>query len=123
MSRYTTLSQSRAICTLLPVLCGNGSVVPFLLFQRCQSITVDAAKFTAARDMCVAVTETAQQSDSSWLNFAQIWLPQCNASFSSPSFVYLDDHSRHVTWKFIQFAAQHGLYEGNTKGVAQDDIR
>lgn len=40
------LSRGRAsIWTLMPVLCGDGSVTACLLLQRCQSVPVDAAKF------------------------------------------------------------------------------
>ena len=116
LKAYTTgngvpLSCGRAaIWTLLPVLCGDGSVSATLLLQRCQSLPVDAVKFTSANDLCVAATENAQQSDDSWLSFAKIWLPRTNSSFADPGFVYIDGHSSHVTRAFIQAAAEHSIY-------------
>ncbi len=80
-----------------------------LLLQRCQSLPVDAAKFTAAHDLCVAATENAQQCDQSWLRFAEIWLPRCNASFDNPGFVFVDGHSSHVTRAFIEMCAKYSI--------------
>lgn len=116
LKTYTTgnrvpLSQGRAsIWTLLPVLCGNRSILATLLLQRCQSVSVDAATFSATNDLCIAATENAQQTDDMWLEFANVWLPLCGTSFKNPEFVYIDGHSSHVTRSFIQLAATHGLY-------------
>lgn len=49
MNKSLPLSVARAsIWTLLPVFCGDGSMLSCLLLQRCQTIAVDAAKFLVA---------------------------------------------------------------------------
>ena len=75
-----------SIWTLLPVLCGDGTVIFSLLLQRCQSLPVDAAKFTSTNNACVAATENSRQCDNSWLQFAEICLPQWDTSFSQTGF-------------------------------------
>ncbi len=98
------------VWTLMPVFRANRTVVSSLLLQRCQSIPIDAAKFTAYHDLCVSSTENAQQTEDSWVNFALEWLPRCGASFESPGIVFIDGHSSHVTREFIYLAARYGLY-------------
>ncbi len=105
------LSCGRAsIWTLLPALQGSGNMLTSILLQRCQSLPIDAAKFTAAHDLCVAATENAEQCDQLWLRFAEIWLPRCNASFDNPGFVFVDGHSSHVTRGFIEMCAKYSIY-------------
>ena len=76
---YTTsggvaLSSGKAsIWTLPTVLKSSREMLASLLLQRSESLSVDAAKFMALHDLCVAATENAQQCDDSWLNFFRIW--------------------------------------------------
>ena len=110
MNRRVPLSRDRAaIWTLLPVLSANGKVVTTLLLERCRSLPVDAMKFCASHDLCVAATENAQQTEDSWIRFANVWLPKCGTSLENPGLVYVDGHSTHVSRSFIQLAAQHSL--------------
>jgi len=116
LKAYTTsnrvpLSRGRAsIWTLLPVLSANGNVIATLLLQRCQSVPVDVAKFVSMNNLCISATENAQQSDVSWLNFAEVWLPLCGTTWENPGFVYIDGHSSHITRAFIHLAAKHAIY-------------
>ncbi len=116
LKSYTTSNRVPLLCgrasiwTLLPVLKGNGNLAASLLLQRCQSVPVDAAEFTSSHGLCVPATENAQQSDQSWLEFAKVCLPRCEALFENPGFVFLDGHFSHVTRAFIELAAVHAIY-------------
>ena len=116
LKTYTTLNRipiSRgraAIWTLLPVFCANGSLISSMLLQRCQSLPVDIVKFTSSNDICAGATENAQQTDETWLKFAEVWLPLCNGSCENPGVIYIDGHSCHITRAFIELAAEQNLY-------------
>lgn len=109
--RAVPLSRGRAsIWTLMPVLCGDGSVLSTLLLQRCLSVPVDTGKMTGGAGILVGATENAQQTDEMWLQFADQWLPLTGTAWDNPGLVFIDGHTAHVTRAFIDKCAQHGLY-------------
>lgn len=96
--------------TLLPLLRVDGSVLCTLLLKRCQSLPVDAAKFSSSHNFCIGVTENSQQTDDMGMKFAVNWLQECGTSYETPVFVCVDGNSSHVTRAFVELSVSYGLY-------------
>lgn len=62
------------------------------------------------RNIYIASTENTQQSEQTWSNFSNMWLPLCGESKSFTVIVFIDGDTTHITSNFIKQCATHLFY-------------